>query len=58
MITVLIADDHSVLRHGLRLILQGDPNLNVVGEAINGAEAVEKALSLLPDVILMDVEMP
>ena len=58
MITVLIADDHSVLRHGLRLILQGDPNLDVVGEATNGAEAVEKALSLLPDVILMDVEMP
>jgi len=58
MINVLIADDHAVLRHGLRLILQGDPNLNVVGEATNGAEAVEKALSLMPDVILMDVEMP
>ena len=58
MTTVLIADDHTVLRHGLRLILQGDPRLDVVGEAVNGAEAVEKALSLLPDVILMDVEMP
>lgn len=58
MINVLIADDHAVLRHGLRLILQEDPGLNVVGEASNGKEAVEMALSLKPDIVLMDVEMP
>jgi DNA-binding NarL/FixJ family response regulator len=58
MIKVLIADDHAVLRHGLRLILQEDPGLTVVGEAANGTEAVAQALSLTPDVMLMDVEMP
>lgn len=58
MINVLIVDDHAVLRHGLRLILQEDPDLVVVGEAAAGAEAVTQALSLAPDVVLMDIELP
>ena len=58
MIRVLIADDHAVLRHGLRLILNEAPDLTVVGEAKNGEEAVNMALELKPDVILMDVNMP
>ncbi len=58
MIRVLIADDHAVLRHGLRLILNEAPDLTVVGEAANGKEAVNLALDLQPDVVLMDVNMP
>lgn len=58
MIRVLIADDHTILRQGLRLILAEDPTLTVVGEAANGMEAVTQALKLLPDVVLMDVKMP
>ena len=58
MIKVLIADDHAVLRHGLRLILQEDPRLTVVGEAADGAEAVAQTLALTPDVVLMDIELP
>lgn len=58
MIRVLIADDHAVLRHGLRLILNEVPDLTVVGEATNGEEAVALALGLAPDVVLMDVDMP
>jgi DNA-binding NarL/FixJ family response regulator len=58
MIKVLIADDHAVLRHGLRLILQQDPRLQVVGEAGSGADAVAQAQSLAPDIVLMDVGLP
>jgi two-component system NarL family response regulator len=58
LIRVLIADDHAVLRHGLRLILNEASDLTVVGEAANGEEAVKLALELNPDVILMDVNMP
>jgi len=58
LIRVLIADDHAVLRHGLRLILNEVPDLTVVGEATNGEEAVALALGLAPDVVLMDVDMP
>jgi two-component system NarL family response regulator len=57
-IKVLIADDHRVVREGLCAILKTKDDIEVVGEAQDGQEAVEKARTLLPDVILMDVSMP
>ena len=58
MITVLIADDHQVVRQGTRVLLEDSPDLEVVGEAGDGEEAVAKALELKPDVVLMDLSMP
>lgn len=55
---VLIVDDHEVVRMGLKTLLEHQGGLEVVGEAATAAEAVEKALSLLPDVVLMDVRLP
>jgi DNA-binding NarL/FixJ family response regulator len=57
-IRVLIADDHPVYRDGLRTLLDSLPDAEVVGEAAGGEEVVEKALSVQPDVILMDLQMP
>jgi two-component system, NarL family, response regulator LiaR len=57
-IRILLVDDHSVVREGLRMFLRRDPELDVVGEAANGAEAVEMARALQPDVVLMDLVMP
>ena len=57
-IRTLITDDHKVVRRGLRGFLELDPGLEVVGEASNGQEAVEMALRLEPDVVLMDLLMP
>jgi DNA-binding NarL/FixJ family response regulator len=55
---VLIADDQALMRAGFRMILQAEPDLEVVGEAANGREAVAEAGRLRPDVVLMDVRMP
>ena len=57
-IAVLIADDHPFVRHGLRTFLETLDDVEVVGEAGNGAEAVEQAARLVPDVVLMDLVMP
>jgi DNA-binding NarL/FixJ family response regulator len=57
-IRILIADDHAVVRQGLRMFLSLDDELEVVGEAENGAEAVLRAHELKPDVVLMDLVMP
>jgi DNA-binding NarL/FixJ family response regulator len=57
-IRVLITDDHKVVRQGLRMVLELDPDLEVVGEASNGEEAVAMARRLEPDVVLMDLLMP
>src|SRR6266700_8253045 len=58
MIRIVIADDHKVVRQGLRLFLHVDPELTIVGEASNGAEALELARKLMPNVVLMDILMP
>jgi DNA-binding NarL/FixJ family response regulator len=57
-IHILLADDHWVVRAGLRAVLDGQANVRVVAEAATGEEAVEKARSLKPDVVLMDLVMP
>ncbi len=58
MIRVLIADDHAVVRQGLRTFLELQEEIDVVGEAADGEEAVEAATRLVPDVVLMDLVMP
>jgi two-component system, NarL family, nitrate/nitrite response regulator NarL len=57
-IRIVIADDHPLVREGLRQLLETQPGLAVVGEAANGQEAVTQALALLPDILLLDVSMP
>ncbi|HEU0238861.1 MAG TPA: response regulator transcription factor [Micromonosporaceae bacterium] len=55
---ILLADDHALVRHGLRLILDNEPDLTVVAEASDGAEAVEMARVLEPDLAILDISMP
>ncbi|MDA8412823.1 MAG: response regulator transcription factor [Desulfobacteraceae bacterium] len=57
-VRILIADDHAVVREGLRMILESMADMTVVGEALDGRDAVEKAATLAPDVIVMDIAMP
>src|SRR5688572_14872475 len=58
MIRVMLVDDQAMVRVGFRMILETEPEISVVGEAADGAEAVELARRCNPDVILMDVRMP
>ncbi|UQU66620.1 response regulator transcription factor [Couchioplanes caeruleus] len=58
MIRILLVDDHPVVRHGLRGMLEAEPDLTVVGEASSGSEGVERAVELNPDIVLMDLRMP
>jgi len=58
MIRVLLADDQTLVREGFRMILEAQPDIEVVGEASDGAQAVELARKINPDVVLMDIRMP
>jgi NarL family two-component system response regulator LiaR len=58
VIRVLIADDHPIVRDALRSLINTEPGMELVGEAVDGADVVEKALACKPDVILMDLVMP
>ena len=57
-IRLLLADDHAVVRSGLRMLLQAQPDMIIVGEAETGQEAIRRVAELSPDVVLMDIEMP
>lgn len=58
VITVIIVDDHPLVREGISKILSLEPDIKIIGEATNGQEAIEQALSKNPDIILMDINMP
>ena len=57
-IRILLTDDHAVMREGLARLLAQEPDFEVIGQANDGQQAIEKAASLLPDVVLMDISMP
>jgi DNA-binding NarL/FixJ family response regulator len=57
-IRILLADDQDIIRHGLKLIIEQQPDMTIVGQAANGEEAVALARELKPDVVLMDIQMP
>src|SRR4051812_20513048 len=57
-IRILVADDHDVVRQGIRMILNARPQWEVCGEAVNGLQAVELAKELQPDAVIMDIAMP
>ena len=57
-IRVLLADDHAIVREGVRLLLNTQPDVQVIGEATNGEQAIELARALAPDILLMDIGMP
>ena len=57
-IRILLADDHNVMRRGLRLLLESQPGFSVVAEAADGHQAVEQAMATRPDVVVLDIAMP
>jgi DNA-binding NarL/FixJ family response regulator len=57
-ISILIVDDHTLFRTGIRKMLESEPDMRVAGEAATGREALDQARSLMPDVVLMDIKMP
>ncbi len=57
-IRILLADDHTIVRAGLRMLLESQPDMEVVGEAVDGRETVQKVRELRPDVVVMDIVMP
>lgn len=57
-LTILLADDHTIVRQGLRALLESEPDFSVIGEAKNGVEALEKTFSLNPDIIVLDLGLP
>lgn len=57
-IRVLIADDHAIVRAGLRTLITSEPDLELIGEASGGVEAIEKVIKLAPDVLVLDISMP
>ena len=57
-IRILLADDHTIVRQGLARLLHDQPDMQIVGEAVNGREAIEKVLHLSPDIVIMDIAMP
>jgi two-component system response regulator NreC len=58
MIRILLADDHPVVRAGLRAVLEGEPDFEILGEAVDGLDAIRLAKSLAPDVLVLDIVMP
>jgi len=58
VITVFLTDDHAVVRDGLRVLLEAQPDIKVIGDAANGREAVRQVTQLRPDVVVMDIAMP
>ena len=58
LLRVLLADDHVTVRHGLKLLIDGQPDMRVIAEASDGTSAIEQALALRPDVVVMDISMP
>lgn len=58
VVRVLLADDHAIVRAGVRMLLETEPDMEIVGEAENGREAVEMATELGPDIVVMDISMP
>src|SRR5256885_2176308 len=57
-IRILLADDHTILRAGLKMMLNAQPDMEIVGEAQDGHQAIQEALRIQPDIILMDITMP
>jgi DNA-binding NarL/FixJ family response regulator len=57
-VRVVLVEDHEIVRHGLKVLLDGDPQVSVIGEASNGAEALKKLDSIKPDLLVMDMNMP
>lgn len=58
MISILIVDDHAIVRAGIKMMIDSQPDMKVIGEAEDGEDAVQKALDLVPDIIVMDLNLP